>query len=405
VTSSGTAIPQEAVLRARNAVFVVFAVNGFMLASWIARLPTIKAMLHLSPGRLSILLLAISIGALIGLPIAGRLLHRFGPVKVVRIGGALVVVGVVAAAVGVTAHWSVFAIAPFLVFVGFGSGTWDVAQNLEGSVVEQAQGRSVMPWFHAFFSGGTVAAALIAVVLIKLHVSVLAHMIGVAIVSAAALAWATVRFMTPPPSDEPAHERTPALRQWSAWLEPRTLLIGLMVLAAAFTEGVANDWMAVGFVDGHGVSVAGGVTASAVFLVFMTAGRILGTGLLDRFGRIPVLRVMFTCAFVGSMLVVFGTTPMAYLGAAIWGLGASLGFPVGMSAASDDPARAAVRLSVVATIGYAAFFLGPTIIGVLGDHVGVLRALTVVGVVALLALLVVPAARPLQPTETPGTTV
>jgi MFS family permease len=129
----------------------------------------------------------------------------------------------------------------------------------------------------------------------------------------------------------------------------------------------------------------------------MTAGRILGTRFLDRYGRVAVLRVLFGCALVGSAMVVFGSTPVAYAGAAVWGLGASLGFPVGMSAAADDPARAAARLSVVATIGYGAFLAGPALIGFLGDQVGVLRALAVVGLVSALALLVVPAARPLTP--------
>jgi fucose permease len=175
-----------------------------------------------------------------------------------------------------------------------------------------------------------------------------------------------------------------------------------MVLAAAFTEGTANDWLAVAFVDGHQLDKALGVVALAVFLTFMTAGRILGTGLLDRYGRVPVLRILFGSAVIGCLLVVFGSPVVAFIGAAIWGVGASLGFPVGMSAAADDPARAHARLSVVATIGYTAFLAGPPLLGFLGDHFGMLRALLVVGAVSLLALLVLPAARPLKSGSQPG---
>jgi cyanate permease len=109
-----------------------------------------------------------------------------------------------------------------------------------------------------------------------------------------------------------------------------------------------------------------------------------------------VLRILFGSAVVGCLLVVFGTPVIAFIGAAIWGVGASLGFPVGMSAAADDPTRAHARLSVVATIGYTAFLTGPPLLGFLGDHFGILRALLVVGAVSLLALLVLPAARPLK---------
>ena len=167
-----------------------------------------------------------------------------------------------------------------------------------------------------------------------------------------------------------------------------------MVLAAAFTEGTANDWMAIAFVDGHHVAQAVGVIALAVFLSFMTIGRILGVRLLARHGRVVVLRTLFGAAIVGCALVVFGHLWLAFAGAALWGFGASLGFPVGMSAAADDPRRAALRLSVVSTIGYAAFLGGPPLLGFLGDHFGVLHALTAVGAISVLAAIVAPAARP-----------
>ncbi len=140
----------------------------------------------------------------------------------------------------------------------------------------------------------------------------------------------------------------------------------------------------------------------ATFLSFMTIGRILGTSLLDKHGRVAMLRGTFALAVVGAAMVIFGGTVLAFIGAALWGLGASLGFPVGMSAAADDPARAAARVSVVSTIGYLAFLAGPPLLGFLGDHVGVLRSLVVVGGMVALALLAVPAVRESSPTAGSG---
>jgi MFS family permease len=170
-----------------------------------------------------------------------------------------------------------------------------------------------------------------------------------------------------------------------------------MTLVAAFTEGTANDWFSVGLVEGHGLPTWAGVLGFAVFLSFMTLGRLSGTALLDRFGRVPTLRATFSLAAVGSLVVVFGNAPLAYLGGAIWGFGVSLGFPVGMSAAADDPARAGARLSVVATIGYTAFIAGPPLLGFLGDRFGILRALLAVGAMLVVALAVLPAAREPRP--------
>lgn len=398
-----------AAVKARTATLLVFGANGFAFASWMSRVPDIRRHFELSPGQLSLLLLAISIGSLVGLPLAGRILERVGTTRGSRLGIACAVIGLVGAAVMVAVAPSFGWVAPFLLLFGFGNGTWDVAQNLEGAGVEQAVGRAIMPWFHAAFSGGTVLGALVGAAGIALGVPVGAHII-VASVLAGLVAWvAGSGFLTGAVARESAAvsgvegavdgveagaSTAGPSRAKSAWLEPRTLLVGVMVMAAAFTEGTANDWMAVAFVDGHHVSSGLGVLGVAVFLSAMTLARLLGTSVLDRHGRVPVLIGLFSAAIVGCLLVVFGNLAVALVGAAIWGVGASLGFPVGMSAASDDPRRAAARLSVVSTLGYTAFLGGPVLLGFLGDHFGALRALLAVGVAALVAIAAVPSARP-----------
>lgn len=383
------------VAAARNGDLLVFGVNGFAFASWMSRVPDVKEALDLTPGMLGTLLLSVSVGSLLGLPVAGRIANRLGAANTVRLGASLAIPGLILAALAIRPGAGPLWLMPGLFLFGLGVGVWDVAQNLEGTVIERALDRAIMPWFHAAFSGGTVLGALVGAGLVWLHIPFTAHLITVAVLSGLAVWWGTSMFLPTSPEVPEGHAATTGR---SAWLEPRTLLIGVMVLAAAFTEGTANDWMAVAFVEGHSLDNALGVIALAVFLSFMTAGRILGTGLLNRYGRVPVLRGLFAAAIVGCGLVVFGNTWLAFAGAAIWGLGASLGFPVGMSAAADDPARAPLRLSVVSTIGYAAFLAGPPLLGYLGDHVGVLRALLVVGAVSILAMLVVPAAKPLDST-------
>jgi MFS family permease len=126
----------------------------------------------------------------------------------------------------------------------------------------------------------------------------------------------------------------------------------------------------------------------------MTAGRFVGTGLIDRFGRVVVLWGTMVLAAAGVLLIVFADAAvLVVLGIVLWGVGASLGFPVGMSAAADDPAKAAARVSVVSTIGYTAFLGGPPLLGFLGSHFGVLEALLVVSLILVPSAFAVPAAR------------
>lgn len=387
--------------RAQMAVFLAFGLNGFALASWMARVPDVKETLALSPGELGILLLGISMGSIAGLPIAGKLAEHFGLAPTMR--GAVIAMlpGLFLAAVAVEVLESVPLVIAALVITGFGSGVWDVCQNLSAAEVEHAQGRPIMSWFHAAFSAATVLGALVGSAMIWLGVPILVHLGGVVILAALVAIWTTKNLL--PSSREEIEKEleqtSPPPKTGTAWLEPRTLAIGLMVLAAAFTEGTANDWMAVAFVDGHQTSNALGVLALAVFLAFMTAGRLFGAYLLNRFGRVSVLICLYIAAIFGSLLVIFGNTTLAFIGAAVWGLGASLGFPVGISAAADDPRRAPARVSVVTTIGYLALLAGPPLLGFLGDHVGILHALLMVTVVSSLAMLVVPASKPLPPSR------
>ena len=387
----------QRVLAARNAVLLVFALNGAAFMTFASRIPDAKEALGLSAGQLGLTLFAASAGSLTALPFSGRIADRVGAVRAIVAGMAVSLTGLLVVAGAVDLAESRWLMAVGLYLLGMGVGVWDVSMNLEGATVERLLGRTVMPHFHAAFSGGTVLLALVGSLTSWARVPLLAHFgVATAVILALGL-WALRRFLpreVEVHSDEGSQPAVPtAAKPRSAWLEPRTLLVGLVVLAAGFTEGTANDWVSVGFVEGHDLPAWAGVLALATFLGFMTTGRVLGTRLLDRHGRVPVLRVTFVLAAVGSLLVVFGDTALAYAGAAVWGIGASLGFPVGMSASADDPARAGARMSVVATIGYTAFIAGPPLLGFLGDHFTVLRALLVVTGMAALAMLVIPATR------------
>ena len=127
----------------------------------------------------------------------------------------------------------------------------------------------------------------------------------------------------------------------------------------------------------------------------MTVGRIAGVPLLNRFGRVAILRGAAVAALLGLAIVILVPIPaIGVVGVVIWGLGASLGFPVGMSAAGDDPAKATARVSAVATLAYGAFLIGPPVIGFVGQHIGVLTALWIVFGIVALGALAIPAARP-----------
>jgi MFS family permease len=408
VRTRAAVFPDSRIRSARSAVYVVFTAAGFAFASWAARIPQVRDQLRVSPGVLGLILLSIAIGSTIAMPLSGLVITRIGERRTVQVMSLISASGLATVAVGYQ-HGIPLVVAGLFLF-GFGTGNWDVAMNVQAAAVEQALGRSIMPRFHAGWSIGTVAGAGLGAIMVVAGVPVTVHLLAVAAAVAVVVPAATRRFLPHGPVPDlavpdlaaadlaapdlaaPPVRRSP-LR---AWTEPRTLLIGLFVLCMAFTEGTGNDWLSLGVIGGYHAAPVLGTLALATFLAAMTIGRWFGPRFIDRFGRVRMLRAGAATALAGLLVIVFGQfLPVALGGAVLLGLGTSLGFPVGLSAAADDPRYAAGRVSTASSIGYLAFLAGPPVIGFVGDHVGVLHALTVAGVLLVLAFLLGPVTAPL----------
>ena len=390
-------------------VFVIFVLNGFNFASWASRLPTTRTMLGFSEAQMGVLLLMTAVGSVLALPLSGWITSRLGARRTIVVFALVNSVGMLLVALALATDETLL-LRGALLLVGVGTGVWDAAMNLEGAVVEQRLGRTLMPRLHAGFSLGTIlgsglgALAALAGMPVPWHLTVAISASFVAVVVA-------VRGLLPDAAAAAAAGRAegepgaPRHNVFGAWLEPRTLLLGVVVLAAALTEGSANDWVGLAVVDGFLQADAVGAAALSIFLAAMTGMRLLGTPLLDRHGRVAVLRLAGGLAFVGlALFALVPWLPLALVGVVLWGMGAALGFPVGMSAAADDPVRAAGRVSVVSTIGYTAFFMGPPLIGMFAEHVGYRSALLVILAPVALGLVLAGVARPLR-ADAPGRTV
>lgn len=387
--------------RASLGVFVCFALSGFNFASWASRLPAVQEGLGLRKDQMGLLLFTGAIASVAALPLSGLVVERLGTRATVRWAALLNAGGLSVAGLCAGSGSAVGTVLGLAVY-GVGTAVWDAAMNIEGAAVEQRLGRTVMPRYHAGFSLGTVVAAAVSALVAAAHVPIALHLPVALAVSFVGLLWSVTGFL--PRAEEPRHvtddgavAHRGARGALAAWGDSRTLLVGLVVLAAALTEGSANDWVSLSVVDGWGTSDAVGALGLWLFVAAMTGMRFVATALLDRFGRVAVLRLCAVLSIVG--LLVFGLAgplPVALAGVLVWGAGAAVGFPVGMSAASDDPLHAAQRVAVVSTIGYAAFLAGPPLLGFLAEQLGYRHALLTICVPVLLGLLVVRAAAPLR---------
>ena len=378
----------------RNAVFAVFALNGLGAATWAIRIPSIRDALELPTSWVGYLILGVSIGSIVGLLLASHVIQWLGGRRTIAITLGICALALVVIGVG-TSVLGVFALVVVgMAIYGFGSAICDVAMNVEGAAVEKVIGKTIMPLLHASWSAGMVIGTTIGTALVFAHVDVVWHAIGMAVLLAVGAVFATravPRVATHADTGEEVGH-VPFKDRMSIWREPRTLAIGLIALGMAFTEGSANDWLALGMVDDRGLDNGQGAALFTVFTAAMMVGRIAGGPLIDRFGRVPVLWATGGAAALGLALVIF--VPIiwiAVVGIVLWGLGASLGFPVAIAAAGDSGPDSVARVSLVATSGYVAFLVGPPLLGFLGEHFGLRSAMIVVLGALAVAILLSPA--------------
>jgi fucose permease len=355
-------------------LFVYFFVFGMVGSSWVVRLPEVRSALHVSTAQLGLVLFAGAIGAMTGILLAGRYVAKFGSRAGALLGFNLVFLGYIGQATGVALE-SVALVSLSAVISGLGYGLGDVAINVEGTDMEKRLSRSLMPPLHGAYSIGTLAGAGIGTVAIAIGVPLPLQIYALCAI-VAVVAWTTIRLLPRETGRASSTESSGASGKPPAvWRDPRIVFLGLALLCITLGEGAGLDWLALSMVDDYLTDPVRASIAFAVMMAAMTVVRFTGGFIIDRFGRVPVLRSFAVAGIIGLLLIILSHVYwLALVGAALWGVGVALGFPVLLSAAADgDTAGSSRRVSVVASFGYIAFLSGPPILGLIGEAWGLLN--------------------------------
>ena len=390
-------VPSSRAHAALRATCVVYVCLGFGTSAWLSRLPDVRDDLGLTPATIGTMLLIASLGSLLTLPTSGPIVTKIGARASGRIGVLIWALGIVCAGMGAL-NVSIPLATAGLVLIAAGNGLWGATMNIEAGLVQAAVRRTVVPVIQAMYAVGMLGGALLGALAAQMGLSLGAHLFGLAALELLACGTAVGFYLT---KDEvaalaPASEKSDGGEASSkkakgltrvAWRERQTVLIALMVMSAGLMEGAANDWLNLSMVDGYGYSTAAASAAFAFFLLMMTIVRFASPRLEARLGSPKLLRITFTGAVVGLLLVAFAPHHLfAVAGIALWGIGSALGFPLGISALSVDPVMTPARVSVLSTVNYGAALIGPPLLGLIADHIGYHRALAFVALPVLLAI-------------------
>ena len=390
-------VPYSRAHAALRAAGIVYVCLGFGTSAWLSRLPDVRDDLGLTPATIGTMLLIASLGSLLTLPTSGPIVTKIGARASGRIGVLIWALGIVCAGVGAL-NVSIPLATLGLVLLAAGNGLWGATMNIEAGLVQAAVRRTVVPIIQAMYAVGMLGGALLGALASQMGLPLGAHLFGLAALELLACGTAVGFYLTKeevaalaPAQDkgdggEASSNKAKGLTR-VAWREKQTVLIALMVMSAGLMEGAANDWLNLSMVDGYGYSTAAASAAFAFFLLMMTVVRFASPRLEARLGSPMLLRITFSGAVVGLLLVAFAPHHLfAVAGIALWGIGSALGFPLGISALSVDPVMTPARVSVLSTVNYGAALIGPPLLGLIADHIGYHRALAFVALPVLLAI-------------------
>ena len=352
--------------RARVAVFIIFFVNGAGFATWIPHIPHVQQKFVLSEATLGLTLLAIAVGAIVTMPLAGGLVEKWGSKQVTTL-TALAFCAVLPSLMWIDC-FPLFVLNLFL--LGAFGGSMDVAMNAHGVYLEQQYNKPIMSAFHGLFSTGGLVGAGIAAGLLAAGWTPAQHM-GVVAVALFILVIIAVRYLLPPPTrtlpDE--SEDTPPLFAFPT--KGPVIVLAALAFFVFMSEGAMADWTAVYLDNLPEVDAALAAVGFAAFSLTMAAGRLAGDAVVSALGRVQVVRWGSALAAAGIALASFSTHPYwAIAGFALVGLGLSNVIPIIFSAASYlSPKEPGRNIASVTTAGYFGFLVGPPLIGFLAEGI------------------------------------
>lgn len=348
------------------AVGALFFILGAGVGNWVVRIPDVQHRLGLSPAALGTALLAASVGALIGMPVAGHFSIRRDAATVTIVTAGVFTVSIALPAAAPSYGWLIGA----LVLLGIGNGALGVTANAQGALLERRMNTPIMATFHAVYSIGGLLGSLIAGVAAGSHVSAAMHLDALSVVMTV-VAGLSARYLLHDSSPVPGHRpRIVADR--------RVALLSVLAFCTLLCEGSVSDWSAVLMHQNRGAPPGLAGMGYTAFALAMVGARLRGDRTQSRFGARTTLTLAGLITTAGSIIIVAVPIPWtSVLGFAILGIGLGVVFPSLVSFTSRYASHPAAAVATISTTGYFGCLAGPPLIGYLAQSTSLPTALLI----------------------------
>lgn len=384
---------------ARRSTYLSFTCFGIIYTTLLSRLVRLRELLgNIDAAHTSLMLLCLALGNVISAPFWGALVEKQSLRLMTRVSGACMSFAVLS--IGIISYLHIFPLVLFAcVFMGMSAGAFNVANNMSGIAVERRQKETIMPKFHAFFGIGVVIATAFSFLSASTNLPLIIQYIVVTLTTCILIQYFA--------SFSYKHYKEPDIETIASNIDDSSvisqkhtksskkdeislqlLMIGCIVMGVSIAEGSGNDWIASGIVQAFNVPENIAICGFWAFAISMMTMRFCGSKLVDLFGRVKVLRISILTALVGLLtFIIFNQIIVVIIGCALWGFGVALGYPLGISAASEGEGNSAFRASIVASIGSVMNIACPPLIGILSNISGIRHALIIPVIGLFIAIL------------------
>lgn len=348
-------------------ILSLFFLHALAIGAVQTRIPDLQLLNGLSEAQLGLVLMGQPLGGLPMFLVSSAIIERFGPRKVVL--WFLPVVIVTSALAGILLH----PVALFIILAlnGVGFSLTNIAINVEADRVEVASGKRIMNGCHGVWSIGFLATALFGAAMRGLGVSPAWHLLLLAPVLIALL----LIIVLPMSAAAPRPHAGGKARRLAL---PTLATLGLVAfgLGAGLTEGSARAWAIIYLRDSFDVAAWIQSLALPALVAAMAIGRLRADVILDRFGPVPVARLLSALAIAALALIALA--PNAWIGLfafLLLGIGICVLYPLMLSAAARLGDRPASQNVAAVTLVFQLVNLGaPALIGVVAQGFGVRMA-------------------------------
>lgn len=366
---------QPSLKRIRLAVFAFYFAQGLCFSSFASRIPTIKTSLGLNDAAWGTILLMLPVGQICAMTMSGFLVSRVGSRRILMVALPAYTFALMTIAFSTSQYTLIMS----LILFGACSNFCNISVNTQGVNAEALYNKSIMSSFHGGWSLAGFVGSLIGLLMINLKLNIVQHytFIAVLVVTLMLINYKYLQQDVKKVKDKQTGGKKKANKP-----ETFLYLLGIVAFCGMSSEGAMFDWSGIYFKDVVQAPESIVPLGFTAFMITMATGRFMADKAIQRWGRQRIIQASGILISTGLfMAVIYPHIIVTTIAFMIIGLGVSSIVPTVYSVAGKNTKiSTGLALTVVSSISFLGFLLGPPLIGYISEATNLRYSYALIGI-------------------------